>query len=517
MDKARQHKLVNLFALLVLALLSLALLANSMTKPLSRDEQMYCTAGYLLGKGLLVYRDFSYVAQMPYHPLLYAALFRFTGTTHYLLAARLLSVFFDILITLCLVGIFRRIFRPYVLSGTLLGLAGAALFVFNPFVGYLLGFAWNHDAVLFCVVLSFLLFLPADSAGKIAILRIAAIAVLLTIAVWMRITTVLALLLFFAMLIIKSADSLRERLIRALVFAIVVVIFSLWPVWVILQQPRAFFVNAFLIPVLNGGLLHRLGLVYDKFYLTLIALTDADSVFLLLVAVYVWLCVFFLRRRIIFTNTLNTVFSLLMPACFFIIAYIPSTIWIQYWGVPVIFVIITLAFGMRYLRTIQVGQGKAGIHFQISSVVILAIVLTAAVRQNPVENIRRFLKINNWTPIQTHKISQHIVAKSKGSKLILTLSPLYVIEGGGTIYNQFSAGPFAYRVADELSESDRVITRTAGLAELDELMKNNPPDAIVIGPELNLYEIQEFISIVPPNWQTKHLGRYGAFAYPSEP
>ncbi len=52
---------------------------------------MYCTAGVLLSQGQSIYRDFSYPSQLPYHPLLLAALYKGLGTTHYLLVGRLVS------------------------------------------------------------------------------------------------------------------------------------------------------------------------------------------------------------------------------------------------------------------------------------------------------------------------------------------------------------------------------------------------------------------------------------------
>ena len=97
--------------------LGAALLANSMTKDMGRDEQMYCTAGVLLGQGQMIYRDFSYPSQLPYHPLLLASLYRALGTTHYLLVGRLVSVVCDILVMILILLI-----RP----GGLLGGKGMA-------------------------------------------------------------------------------------------------------------------------------------------------------------------------------------------------------------------------------------------------------------------------------------------------------------------------------------------------------------------------------------------------------
>ena len=182
----------------MLFILSLAVLANTMSKPVGRDEQMYCSGAVLMSQGKMIYRDFSYAAQMPYHPLLCAVLFKLFGTTHYLLVGRIVSCVCDILVMLGIVGIYRHIFRSFTISGMILGLCAVVLYLFNPLVDYANGYAWNHDVVIFCVVLSLWLFISTDFEQKSKYWRIAAIGALLTFATCMRITTVLAGLLFYA-------------------------------------------------------------------------------------------------------------------------------------------------------------------------------------------------------------------------------------------------------------------------------------------------------------------------------
>ena len=157
--------IVNSIAIVVLIVLAAAIFANAMTKGPARDEQMYCTAGILMSQGKMIYRDFSYVAQMPYHPLIYSALFKISGTTHYLLAGRFSSVICDIAVMICIFGIYRRVLDKSV-AGVLTGLAGAVIYVFNPITDYSNGYAWNNDAVLLCVMLSFWLFVSAGNEDR---------------------------------------------------------------------------------------------------------------------------------------------------------------------------------------------------------------------------------------------------------------------------------------------------------------------------------------------------------------
>ena len=213
-------KIINILVILILIVLSLAILANSMSKPLGRDEQMYCTGSILLAQGKMIYRDFSYAAQLPYHPLLCAALLKIFSTTHYLLVGRILSAFFDILVLVCIFGIYRYIFKSFAITGMLLGLAGAVLYIFNPLVDYANGYAWNHDAVILCVVLAFWLFVSTDFAQKSKYWRIAVIGALLTFASCMRITTVLVELLFLAIILSQPTGSIKQRFKTALPFLI---------------------------------------------------------------------------------------------------------------------------------------------------------------------------------------------------------------------------------------------------------------------------------------------------------
>ena len=263
---------VNIVLLVAVIALSAASLANSMSKPVGRDEQMYCTAGVLTSQGKMIYRDFSYAAQLPYHPLLLATVYRVSGTSYYLLAGRIISVGCDILTAVCILGIYRRIFGRFAVSGGLLGLAGTLLYVFNPLVDYANGHAWNHDVVILCVAAAFCLYISIDFTGRLQSGRIAAIALLLTFASCMRITTALVELLFLAILISPPAGSLKERARRVLPFFGAAAVVLVWPAWIIAQAPRAFFLNLIKIPMLYGEWLGKIGMVHNKLDLTVACL-----------------------------------------------------------------------------------------------------------------------------------------------------------------------------------------------------------------------------------------------------
>ena len=498
-------KIANILVVLILIVLSLAILANSMVKPLGRDEQMYCTGGALLAQGRMIYRDFSYAAQLPYHPLLCAALFRMFNTTHYLLVGRILSAFCDILVVVCIVGIYRYIFRSFAITGMLLGLAAVVLYVFNPLVDYANGYAWNHDAVILCVMLAFWLFVSTDFKQKSKYWRIAAIGALLTFASCMRITTVLVELLFFAILLSQPAESMKQRCKTALPFLIAAAIISVWPVWVIAQAPRAFFLNLVKIPTLYGQWLHEIGMVYNKFELTLACLAQPGYFALVVLAIYLCLAIVCLRRKLKISDVRTLLLAALLPLTFFIIAVIPPTMWRQYLAMPVPFLVISFALPLLYLQELA-DKTSVSKQFKIASALVIVCVLVAvACYRFVLYRTPIVLVPERWVPIEIHKISEDIAERTKEPKLILTLAPLLALEGGSDIYTELSCGAIIYRAADSMSASERSITHTAGLKTLGEFLEKSPPSAVILGVERGKLAFLEapLQAVVKPDWERK--------------
>jgi len=499
-------KIINITVILILVVLCLSILANSMAKTIGRDEQMYCTGGVLLAQGKMIYRDFSYPSQLPYHPLLYAALFRLLNTTHYLLVGRIVSSLCNILVMLCIVGTYRHIFSCFKISGILLGLTGAILYVFNPIVDYANGYAWNHDVVIFCVVLSFWIFISTDFRQKSRYWRIATIGALLTFASGMRITTALIQLLFFAAVLSQPAESLKQRFKTALPFLIASVVVMIWPIWIIAQAPQAFFLNLYWIPVLYGKWLHEIGMVHNKFSLILNCLIRPGYLVLLIVAVYFYWLVVWHRCKLAISIRRNFLLAALLPLAFFIIALIPPTMWRQYLAMPVPFLVISLAYPLFCLRQLSPETGSHR-NFKIACV-LLAICVVVVVVSNPVVlyKIPIVFAPEYWVPVQIHNISEDIAHNTPEPKLILTLAPLFALEGGCDIYTELSASAIVYRIADRLSPWNRDITHTGGFKTLRNLIERNPPSTVILGVEMNLLEEPLLEAAIQPNregWKRK--------------
>jgi len=477
------RKIVGIVVVLLLALLCLAIFAGSMSKGVGRDEQMYCAGGVLMSQGKMIYRDFSYAAQLPYHALLYAAIFRVSGTSYYLLAGRMVSVACDIAVMLCIVGVYRRVFGSFSVSGMFLGLGAAVLYVFNPLVDYSNGYAWNHDVVIACVVLSFWLFISIDFKGKLQYGRLAAIGALLTFASCMRITTVLAELVFLGVLLSEPADSVRGKLRRVAPFLSAAGVVLVWPVWVVAQAPRAFYLNLVRIPVLYGEWLGKIGLVHNKLDLMAASLTTPGYFVLVGMAVYLCLSTVFLRGGVKISNGRNLWMAGLLVVTFFVIALIPPTMWRQYLAMPVPFLVIALAYPLLGLRKAGGKRGVPG-HFKIACVLMGVCALVAVVSNSAVlSRMPVALVPGVWRPVEVHRISRDIGERVKEPRRVVTLGPLYALEGGCDIYPELSAGAIIYRIGDHLTAEERDITHTVGSETSNEMVAGSTPSAVILGAE----------------------------------
>jgi hypothetical protein len=478
-----------------------------MTKSLGRDEQMYCTAGVLLAQGKTIYRDFSYPSQMPYHPLLYAALFKILNTTHFLLVARIFSCLCDILVVICIVGIYRRVFSTFPISAMFLSTLAAVLYIFNPFVDYANGFAWNNDIAILCVVLSFWLFISIDFNKKSKYWRIAVVAALLTLATCMRLTLVLVQMLFFAFLLTRPADSVKQKFKTILPFLISAAAVAIWPLWTIALAPRAFFLNLFRVSILNDAWVHQAGMFHSKLEMIILFLITPGCFALILITIFLCPVVVSKRRELIISSAPNLLLAVLLVLAFFIIALVMPITWEQHLAAPVPFIVISFAFPLLYLRKLGSDAGPSK-YFKPVCILVIACAI-AAIASYPLALYRvpKLFDPQSWTPVQLHRISEDIAEKTKSPKLILTLAPLYALEGRCDIYTELSSGSFVYRVADSMTASDLETVKAVGPKTLNALLEKSPPSTVILDVEFGVLEdpfFQMTVQTDSKNWQGKN-------------
>jgi hypothetical protein len=493
LDNRTLLRIVKALTYLVLIIFSLVIFASSMAKADVDTEHVTCAAGVLLTKGKMIYRDFACVSQMPYHPFLYAAIFKVLNTSHYLLVGRILTVVCDILVVISIIGIFGCVFESFPITGWLLGMAMAAVCVFNCHFDATNGFALDHDFAILCILVSFWLLVSTKPKQRWRNLRIGAMSTLLALATCLHFIVVFVPLLFLIMLMIQRGESGEQRLRTVLVFLISPFIILILPLCTMIQAPRAFFINVFEMPILKLQLIRKTQLMmgitlFDKFARILSHITDPAGVYPFLIVICLTVLIVLGRHKLELSNLKNAVLAILVPVIFLAIALCSPQVMYENFAILIPFVIISFAYPLLYLR--RLGENGSNRLFNIAS----ALVITCAfyqVASQPLLLLRTSLifKPRNWVPMKVHEIAEEVAQKTKEPKLIVTLAPLYALESGCKIYPELSSGWDGCKIASMISASKRKITNTLDADTFKEMISENPPSGIVIDIDPRLEDV----------------------------
>ena len=85
-----------------------------------------------------------------------------------------------------------------------------------------------------------------------------------------------------------------------------------------------------------------------------------------------------------------------------------------------------------------------------------------------------------WYPRKMHARSQ-VAAQLVQHGQVLTLSPIYPLEGEAQIYAEFATGPFGWRVAPLVGKAQRQQFHLVAPIDLDEFLATDPPRGILVG------------------------------------
>ncbi|MFH1033238.1 MAG: hypothetical protein V1806_01915 [Pseudomonadota bacterium] len=85
-----------------------------------------------------------------------------------------------------------------------------------------------------------------------------------------------------------------------------------------------------------------------------------------------------------------------------------------------------------------------------------------------------------WPAAQTHDLGRQL-ARGVGPGPVLTLAPVYALEGRLPIYPELASGPFAFRVAHLLPPDQRRERRMLAPQDLPRFLASQPPAAILTG------------------------------------
>jgi hypothetical protein len=459
------------------------LLGMAMHKHLDHDEHQFVASGVLLARhGLLPYRDYPYF-HVPNLVFVYAALDKFTS--HLLTAARLFNVACGALTLSIIFVLGVKWFEPF---GSMKDFAGAVAMLAaacNPAFPHTSGRAWNHDLpVLLTLIAMVSLWRWRVAEQRRARLAWAmACGALYGLAAGTRLTFLQCGAAFILAMCLATDLSKRRRLegIAAFTLAAIIALRPSW--WLLSIAPRQFIFGNFIYPGLNTAYRQAQhfeksmsGLAKLRFVFTDV-LDEPGNALLFLAciggAVALWRRSGGERHRLRFEIISLALVGLSLLAG----AFAATPLWLQYFFAPVPFAVLLVLAVAADTRLPVVPVRNCWKWLAGATAICCAFAIP------PYWNgVTCLTSTSNWQPERVHAFGQELAARCDHGR-VMTYAPIPALEGGCEIYTEFATGSFAARVAPLVNVADRQSLKEVDQQDLDQLLQQRPPAAVLVGLE----------------------------------
>lgn len=496
-DTKRNSLLLVAVATAFLAGVFMLLLGLNMRRGLNHDEHQFVASGALIARhGLLPYIDFAYF-HVPGLSLLYALIFNVSDRL--LLSARFASIMssWGTLVLLFVVGC--TILQSHSVWLRLLTAGSVVMLLLsNPFFTHASGRAWNHDIPILLTLLATVTFLYALKPARSAVWLVVS-GLLIGFAASVRLSFAAIAAPFLAVLWFYGNQQSRPRWQSLLVFAIGGFIGALPLIVMFGLAPDAFLFDNFGYVRLNtlfyqheqpGHMTMHLG---GKFlYFGQLILSEPGNIaFAIVCLVLVVLALSTFNRS---TARRLTLAGLLLP--FLLLgALAPTPAQVQYFFVLFPFLALLMLYALDQWPASRqyIGVSILGIAAVVSA--LFAVPAYAA-------GLEIVFTPDEWFPVKTHERGIHL-ADLANNRPVLTLAPIYPLEGNTDIYDEFATGPFAWRVAPLMDTETRQTYGIIAAGDFNTYLEQ-PPRAILItvddndtGEEQPLIDYAEAHNYVP--------------------
>lgn len=454
------------FCAVISSLFLCLLVPASLSKYYGYDEHQFIASGAVLAKfGLWPYLNYPYF-HVPNLIFINALLFRLSD--HLLLIARLFQDFCAaaLCLGLCLY-VFAVTKKEKVGIQVFLALAACLFWISSPLFIHTSGLAWNRDAPLLALFASFLFFHFAFSTAnpdKFIFLS----GLFCAIAAGLRITYVLTAIPFLYFLSFEQT-TIDKRWTHVKSFAGGLVLGSAPSLVFLLIAPAQFFFGNFYFNAVLGPQFMKI-----NFQPTTMSLMGKTRFFfsdiflerptLILFGLYlVILAGFFIRRR-------RLPFEIKLPSAvalsLFAGGFCPTPSFKQYFFEPVIFIALAVATSVIYKNARKTWMAAVGLG--------LAFCIASAVP------FYREVFLRPWDPVKSHQMGLKINSLLGCDKKVMTIYPLFVLEGGCSIYEQTVTGPFAFRVGELFSGRSKEKYKILDATNMEDYFKRDPPGAFLL-------------------------------------
>lgn len=493
-----------------MAVLAVFLFGTAM-KGFDHDENVYCSAGALIASGKVMYRDFAYL-QMPLLPVIYAFLFTIFKTTNYLLAGRVFSVTCSILATFLVLVAFLRVFHHQRIYGLMMGVSAAILYSFNPVIQYAGRFAWNYSFPILCIILAYLILTGLDFSKSFKARWLFLAGLLTGAAVFTRLTFAFAglivfiVLAFFTPVPVSHGNRFKKLLLPFFAGAAVP---SALPIYYFFRAPDSFIFDTIRYFIITGGQNWMPGwkaaISFKEKLLVAVNIFTSPSYLasLILFLLSFILALIICRGR--FWKNKPLVLSISLAASLFIAAFVITPVQVQYFAAPVPFVFMSIIYAVYGSISAVNRESIKKVILCISAGLFILSAAQSLYNKETFENIALAFSRENWVPTKAYVISQKISEIVGPDKTILTLAPIFALEGGDRIYPELSTGPFIFRYSRFLSDDQLRIAVGTGPGSLPPLLQKKPADAVLVGFE-NIYLEKPLIEYAEMSgWQKRSV------------
>ncbi|MGA2232079.1 MAG: hypothetical protein ABSH22_14375 [Tepidisphaeraceae bacterium] len=453
--------------------------AFSVGRKLNVDENVFTATAALLSRhAILQYRDYHY-NHLPTLVFIYAGLFKLTN--YLLLSARTFCAL-SAAATAAAIYYFAResfAFLPP-RRRQIFALGIGILFLANPLFTHTAGRAWNHDFPILMSVLAFVILSRALANSRAALVALAGF--LVGLAVTARLTFATELFPFGLFLLIYPRLRISKRIALCALFAVGFLIAALPTIWVWAQSPTNAYFGNFQYPALNtlwhfdhDDLIHHRDTLLSKLYFFIKKTWELPGN-----GIVTWgfLSLIVLAR---FWNHIlqdpwrtNLFILILLAASQLAAGLVPSPPFEQYYYAATPFMILAITLCLARLPDLALNPKNTWIW-------ITCLIVTIGFAIPEYRDFPVLFWPPAWFPVRAHDLGQRI-AKASGPGPVLTLDPIYVLEGGLDIYPQLATGPFGIRVGDYLTPAQRAQYKMWGTDDLKRLFEQTPPPKIMISP-----------------------------------
>jgi hypothetical protein len=450
----------------------------------SHDEDQFIASAVLLARdNLLPYRDYPFF-HLPNLVLVYAVLIKIFG--YPFLMARLFTAFCSsltaVLILFTIINFYKNVKFSLWIS-----ILWVFLMEASPLFDSATSVSWNHALGGLLATAGFVSYLAILFQKQNSLYFIFWSGFLISSAVGTRASLVtLVLPMVLGLFFISSQSTFKEFVKLNLPFWAGFIVALLPSIYLFSQAPNNFFFGNLEYAKLNT--MYRIDTEFygafslsDKVRFMFKHVLGEPGNFMLIIGAS-----FFSLTSIVMPARPSTLFLkmqilLMMMVAFSLIgSLLPTPSWYQYFYAPIPFMVLCGAMGMAQFISDHPESQKWNILLLVTFALYGGLYASHDIKQTV-----SIMQVKSWQPVQVHIIGMKL-KQSLGAGKVLTLSPVYPLEGGLYIYPALATGPFAWRTSNLISDEQRNRYNILSEVNLNAKMVNDPPVAILVGLERNI-------------------------------